>query len=161
MDKIHLKWIDDMTAAEAINLKEQLVDDPNLIFPLRFHERTGHSLPKSHSKVQELLTELLKYTEDKEMLINDSKTHAILFNRAKNYDFAPNLTIGNSGQLEVVDEILLLGVKIRSDLSWSSNTAFMCQKAFTRLWILRRLKALGVSRSVLLYVYFKQIRCIV
>ena len=37
----------------------------------------------------------------------------------------------------------------------------MCQKAYTRLWILRRLKALGVNKSVLLEVYVKQIRCIV
>ena len=95
------------------------------------------------------------------MLINESKTHVILFNKARLYDFEPKLTIGNSEQLEVVDEILLLGVKIRSDLSWSSNTSFMCQKAYTRLWILRRLKALGVNKSVLLEVYVKQIRCIV
>ena len=160
MDRIHLKWIDDMTAAEAINLKEHLIEDSNMIFPLKFHERTGHSLPKSQSKVQDLLTELVQYTEDNQMLINNSKTHAILFNKAKMYDFEPNLTIGNSENLEVVEEINLLGVKIRSDLSWKSNTVFMCQKAYARLWILRRLKALCVSKSVLLDVYFKQIRCI-
>ena len=160
MDNIHLKWIDDMAAAEAINLKENLVENPNQIFPLKYHERTGHTLPSSCSKVQGLLDELIQYTEEKQMVLNESKTHAILFNKAKMYDFEPTLTIGNSDQLKVVDEITLLGVKIRSDLSWNSNTTYMCQRAYTRLWILRRLKALGVSQSVLLDVYAKQIRCI-
>ena len=37
----------------------------------------------------------------------------------------------------------------------------MCGKAYSRLWILRRLKPLGVQQADLLNVYEKQIRCIV
>ena len=37
----------------------------------------------------------------------------------------------------------------------------MVKKAFTRLWILRRLKLLGASSDELLDVYQKQVRCIV
>ena len=36
----------------------------------------------------------------------------------------------------------------------------MVQKAYKRLWILRRLKILGASKDALLQVYTKQIRCV-
>ena len=85
----------------------------------------------------------------------------ILFNRAKKYDFTPNLTISDSLPLKVVEEIKLLGVVVSSDLSWAKNTKSMCAKAYARLWILRRLKPLGVSQSQLLDVYEKQVRCMV
>ena len=49
---------------------------------------------------------------------------------------------------------------VRSDLSWRSNTSNICQKAYARLWMLRRLKPLGASISDLLDVYEKQIRCV-
>jgi hypothetical protein len=53
----------------------------------------------------------------------------------------------------------MLGVQVRSDLSWRSNTVAMCQNAYARLWMLRRLKLLGASEVELLDVYDKQIRC--
>jgi len=47
-----------------------------------------------------------------------------------------------------------------TDLSWAPNTKALCRKAFSRLWIIRRLKRLNVSQANLLDVYEKQIRCI-
>ena len=93
----------------------------------------------------------MEYTNDHEMKINDSKTKAILFNNAVKSDFFPNLTL-NDTPLEVVEEIRLLGVMVSSDLSWRTNTATMCQKAYSRLWMLRRLKPLGASVDDLLDV---------
>ena len=55
-------------------------------------------------------------------------------------------------------EIRLLGVQVRTDLSWSSNTSAMCKAAYARLWMLRTLKPLGASNDELLDVYDKQIR---
>ena len=89
------------------------------------------------------------------------KNKVILFNNAVKYDFQPNLTLQNGSQLEVTDEIRLLGVQVRSDLSWSSNTTKICQAAYSRLWMLRRLKPLGASEAELLDVYDKQVRCMV
>ena len=73
----------------------------------------------------------------------------------------PKLTIEDSEPLELVDEMRLLGVIVSSDLKWRSNTTVMIKKAFSRLWILRRLKPLGASATELLDVYQKQVRCIV
>ena len=65
IDKIHLKFIDDMTAAESINLKEKLLPNPNSnpTRPLQFHECTQHILPKQNSQQQTLLDELKVYSD--------------------------------------------------------------------------------------------------
>ena len=54
----------------------------------------------------------------------------------------------------------LLGLIIRSDLKWTSNTKNIIARASKRLWILRRLKHLGAREEDLLEVYIKQIRCL-
>ena len=146
--RIHAKWIDDMTIAEAVNLKNCLIENNHQQQPVTFHERTGHFLPSEKSQVQTLLTEIFEYTKKNEMQINESKTNVMLFNRSKKFDFAPNLKIGDSGPLSVVEEVKILGMKIRYDLSWSSNTKMMCGKAYSIFWILRRSKFLGYVRFI-------------
>ena len=92
-----------------------------------FHERTGHKLPSDQSKLQGFLNDLLVYTKEHEMRINETKTNVILFNRAKKDDFLPKLTVGQSTVLNVVKEAKILGVKIQNDLKWNSNTTSICR----------------------------------
>ena len=66
--------------------------------------------------------------------------------------------LNNSKELEVVQEIKLLGVIIRNDLSWGPNTDYIVQKANKKLWCLRRLKKLGANTGDLMEVYTKQVR---
>ena len=83
----------------------------------------------------------------------------MVFNPCKSLGFKPKFTIeGNT--LETVEETRLLGLTIRSDMKWTSNTNNMVKKASKRLWVLRRLKFLGASYSDLIEVYTKQIRCV-
>ena len=72
MEKIHLKFIDDMTAAESINLREKLIKnpDPEPMRPLNYHDRTLHVLPKEASRLQTLLDDTSSYARDHEMRIN-------------------------------------------------------------------------------------------
>lgn len=95
------------------------------------------------------------------MIINKEKTKVMLFNNRKTYDFEPLLNLGSPQTLEVVDEIKLLGLIISSDLSWESNTSKMCQKAFTRMWMLRRLQGLGADQEDLLNTYKQQILSVI
>ena len=67
-------------------------------------------------------------------------------------------SLNNSKELEVVQEIKLLGVIIRNDLSWGPNTDYIVQKANKKLWCLRRLKKLGANTGDLMEVYTKQVR---
>ena len=62
--------------------------------------------------------------------------------------------------LDVVDEVKLLGLVITSDLKWTKNTESICKKGYSRLWMLRRLKALGADKDDLKEVYEKQVRSI-
>ena len=83
----------------------------------------------------------------------------MLFNPCKSIDFMPAMEVGGD-QLEVVDEIRLLGVKISSDLKWAKNTEEMVKRASNKLWILRRLKGLGAKKQVLVDIYIKHCRSI-
>ena len=42
-------------------------------------------------------------------------------------------------------------------MKWFDNTDYICQKEYSRLWILRRLKGLGASETEILDVYMKQV----
>ena len=158
---MHLKYVDDLTLAEAINLKNALIveNEMNRERPLRYHDRTEHLLPAGASQVQQQLSDLQEYAEANSMKINQGKTKVMLFNNARKYDFHPNLKVSQT-ELEVVEEMKLLGVVITSNLSWNANTKQIVSKAAGRLWLLRRLKNLGASHEQLLDVYNKQIRSI-
>ena len=125
MKRIHLKYIDDMTAAVSINLKKTLVPhpDPNPPKPLNYHARTGHIFPQQEDgELQSMMSDLKVYADEHEMVINKKKTKVIMFNQARDYDFPPEISVDTDENLEVVEELKLLGVLISSDLSWSANT---------------------------------------
>ena len=84
----------------------------------------------------------------------------MLFNPCKSKDFHPQFNLGEK-DLEYVEEMKLLGVLIRTDLKWHSNTEFMVNKAYKKLWMLKRLQILGASTSDILEVYTKQIRSLI
>ena len=158
-NELHLKYVDDLTLVEAINMQETLKSVPldSRQLPDNYHSRTGHSLPLKDSRVFSQLMKTHKKAENEKMKINFRKTKAMLFNPCKSLDFFPCMNV-NDKEIEVVDEIKLLGVTISSDLKWKSNTRNMVEKASKRLWIVRRLKNLGADQDSLVDVYVKQIR---
>ena len=124
-----------------------------------FHARTGHALPMKNSNVFNELLRTRDYAKANEMKINYKKTKVMIFNPCTSIDFMPELTLENN-ELEVVDEVRLLGLILRSDLKWTSNTENMVMKANKRIWILRRLKYLGAKDCDLIDIYLKQIRSV-
>ncbi len=56
------------------------------------------------------------------------KPNVMLFNTAIKTDFLPLIEISDSNQIEVVKEMKLLGIMIRSHLKWSSNTQNLVKK---------------------------------
>ena len=74
---------------------------------------------------------------------------------------APLMTLQqNSNQLDVVQEMRLLGVIVRSDMSSTSNTDHMVLKAYKKLWVMRRLQKMGTSGDELTDIYVKQVRSV-
>ena len=162
MMKTHLKYIDDLSFGAAINLKENLIvnPDPDLPLPLSFHERTRHLLPYENNVIQHEFDKLKTFANDRQMVINEDKTQAILFNTGRTHDFLPQIETESGEMLEVVEEVKLLGIVVRSDLKWHSNTKQLCKKGYDRLWMLRNLKKLGAAKSDLTDVYYKQCRSV-
>ena len=144
---IHMKYIDDLSLAESVNLKEALVVNPSPTHPLQYHDRTHHLLPTNTLQLQAELHNLEEYSHTHQMQINTEKTKVMIFNPARNFDGTPQLTLSDMGgqYLEVVEKFKLLGVIIRSDLKRQDNTDLICQKGYARLWLLRRLKGLGAD----------------
>ena len=93
------------------------------------------------------------------MKINYEKTKLMVFNPGISRDFLPRFNFNNR-ELEVVEETKLLGVILRNDLSWSSNTNYMVKRANKKLWSLKRLRKLGANNKDLVDVYCKQVRSI-
>ena len=109
--------------------------------------------------MQKQLQEIHDYATANEMKVNQKKSKVMLFNTARKNDFTPTISI-NDERLEVVDEMKLLGVKVSDDLKGDSNTKYITTKAYSRLWMLRRLKTLGASKTELVDCYLKQTRSI-
>ena len=81
------------------------------------------------------------------MLLNQIKTKTMIFNPLRNYDFSPEIMIKHGENIEVVEQHKILGQIKRSDLKTITNRESICKKAFKRMWILRRLKALGCPKN--------------
>ena len=76
--------------------------------------------------------------KNNDLKVNVAKSKMLLLSRN-------SMQFSETPVLPLVEELKILGITIRSDLSWSTNTRIMCGKAYSRLWILRRLKPLGVQ----------------
>ena len=159
MNVIHLKYVDDLTIAESVNMTTQLDSVPLVDRPLpdTFRARTGHKLKSDQSKVSDQLIEIQKYAKDNKMKLNVAKTKLILFNPLRSKDFMPEIEVENT-RVDLVDQVKLLGVVLTSNLSWSANTEFIIKRCNNKIWMLRRLKKLGADQQDLIDVYQKQIR---
>ena len=98
------------------------------------------------------LDALSEYCRQAKMSINRDKTKCMLFNKAKKYDFIPELCLSQDAKLEVVESMKLVGYQISSDLSTKANTKYIVGRAWKRMWVIRRLKALGACEADLLNV---------
>ena len=140
--KCKVKWIDDMTVCAAVDSRTLVPEDRQLPQPVPYHGRTGHRLPPPSNTLQLELDQLKVEMLDNKMSINTLKTKAMFCNTWRKYDMIPEL-------------LKLVGFMFRNDLKTCSNTSYIIKKAYKRMWIVRRLKALGASTQQLLDVLNK------
>ena len=150
-----------MTIAQSINLKNVLKTnlDKNWIKPPMKRDRHELTLPKDQNQIQTQLDQLCNYADENQMRLNNDKTKVMLFNPAKQWDFMPEIVVGGRN-LEVVEVYKLVGVQISSNLKWDENTDYITKKAYSRLWMIKRLKNLGLNTASLLEVFKMQIRSV-
>ena len=84
----------------------------------------------------------------------------MVFNMTKNWQFPPEMGFEGHNNLECVRKAKILGITISDDLRWNYNSKYIVDKAMGRVWILRRMKNLGLTNDVIYDVYIKEIRSI-
>ena len=158
-----VKWIDDLTILSSVNLKTEAIHQPDRMIPKpeTFHNRTGHILPQNNTLQMEVWA-LQKFASDHSMVVNPEKTKVAIFNPLHKIDIMPEICLEEgSPNIEVVEQVKLLGQIISSDMKTFPNTQNICNKAYARMWMVRRLKELGCPRAELLDILRQQVLSVV
>ena len=156
---MHALYIDDLSEAEAVELKRQLFNDPiQRPYPLNYHERTKHIFPAKSSLLQKRLLKVEDFTMQNHMKINEAKSKVMIFNKSRNFDFPPEFAFQNNEMLEVLEETRLLGLILTTDLRWQANTKSICIKTMSKMWLLRRMKVMKMEPELIFDYYLKEIR---
>ena len=144
VNEIHLKYVDDLSIAESINIKDQLLSVPleDRPQPDPYRARTGHMLNNETSKVLSKLSDIKNYADNNKMKINIKKTKLMVFNPSITKDFLPHFEVEGT-EIELVEQTKLLGVVMTFNLSWTANTDYIVERCNGKLWMIRRLKKLG------------------
>ena len=149
--RFQVKYVDDLTIAEAFNIQESVVENSDRPLPDNFHARLGQKLVPEKSLVYDEIRKVQDYAMDNEMKLNAKKSKFMLFNPTLNFDFIPEVTLENK-EIETQEEMKLLGLTLTNDLSWNSNTENMTKKAYSRLWMIKRLKKRGANLEDLIEI---------
>ena len=150
--------MDDLTFLETVLLTSVGVATYNLknhvSSSLPLHNQI---IPNENLKTQKNLDSIQKWTEDRQMVLNEKKTKNMIFNFSKTRQFTTDVKLKNE-TLEVVDETKLLGVYITSDLKWNRNTEQLVKDANKRMRVLHNAAKFTNNVNDLLVIYKTFIR---
>ena len=154
------KFIDDLSILEILNLLSIGLACYNCYNHVPSDVGIDHLyLDPRNTQSQEYLEKISNWTEKNQMKLNTKKSNYMLFNFSKNYKFNTRLALEGEN-LEQVHETKLLGLKIRDDLSWKSNTSELTRKAYSRMLIIKKLVQFDVPMDDLLHIYALYIRSV-
>ena len=101
--------------------------------------------------------QLLEFSSERQMKINSTKSCVMKICKSRTKAFPTEIKI-DENDLEVKKEMKVLGVILQPDLKWASNSAYICKKAYKNMWVIRRMKILGVDTFTMVDYYMKEIR---
>ena len=104
----------------------------------------GLYIDKNSLKTQNYIEKINDWSEDHKMVISKKKTKAMLFNFTQNYQFGTRLKLEDEN-IEIVNEMKLLGTVINSKLTWEDNCAYLIKKVNNRMILLRQILSFGVA----------------
>ena len=137
------KFVDDLSTLEVINLLNIGLSSFNM------HSQVPNDIPTHGQfiasqclKSQQYLNKLNNWAQSKQMLLSKTKTKAMIFNFTDNYKFTTRLDLQNE-QVEIVDEMKLLGCQINNTLSWDANCDMLIKKVNMRMQLLRSVWSFG------------------
>ena len=154
------KYIDDLSILEVIQLILNGISSYNVKQQVPSDMKIGNKFIHSDNlQTQGHLDKICKWTKENEMKINCTKSNYMIFNFSKNYQFNTRLHMENN-LLAQVRETKLLGVIIREDLKWHSNTASIVVRCYQRMMILRNLYTFSVPVADMVNIYCMYIRSV-
>ena len=127
---------------------------------MNYHERTGHVLPAQNNLLQHYILDTEIFVHENKLKINKKKTKTLSFIKSRKWDFPPEVTFSDGTAIENITHTKLVGVILSQDLRWERNTAYICEKARSKLWIIRRMANLGLDTHTLFDVYTKEVRSV-
>ena len=81
----------------------------------------------------------------------------MIFNFIHNYKFTTGFT-HDEGNIDVIDEVKLLGTIITNDLKWSKNTDYLVRKANARMRLLYIIVELNAPIEDMVKIHMNYIR---
>ena len=154
------KFIDDLSILDIINLTTPGLTSYNSKFQVPSDVAIDNEfLPMENTKSNDYLKEINSWTHENQMKINAEKSKFMVINFTDDYQFSTRLTIQDK-PLTQVSEAKLLGVLIRDDLSWKSNTHHTVKQAYKRMVILQKLSEFSMANDDLIDIYKIYIRSI-
>ena len=105
-----------------------------------------------YTPLQDHLNSLQAWTASNHVTINSNKTVVMQFSTSNTPVTPPAVTIGDH-TLQVVDSTKLLGVNLDRKLDWKLHVSLTIKSAAYKLYMLRRLKSLGMPQRELRSIF--------
>ena len=86
------------------------------------------------------------------MVISEKKTKAMLINFTNNYQFTTRLSMNNTN-IEVVNEMKILGTIITDKLKWDKNCDLIISKVNKRMLLLKKALSFGANREEMVHYW--------
>ena len=155
------KWVDDLSLLEMVNLITAGLSSYNFKNHVASDIGVDQSyLPSMHLQSQNYMDRIQKWTNDNKMRVNGKKTKLMIVNFTKNYQMSTRIYLEGE-LLQIVDETILLGCVITSDLKFHRNTEHMVKKAYARMTLLQKLYSFNIPTKDLVNIYILYIRSLV
>ena len=72
----------------------------------------------------------------------------MFYPKRRGIDFKPDVRLCGKS-LDVVEQHRLVGFILSDNMTWDANTESLVNRAYAKVWVLRRVKALGGSKKTL------------
>ena len=85
------------------------------------------------------------------MVISEKKTKAMIFNFTDKFQFTTRLQLKGKN-VEVVDQMRILGTVVKSDLSWDENCRVLIKKVNACIQLIRGVLSFGASKEEMVHL---------
>ena len=147
-----VKFMDDATVQEAVNLTTSLVPS---------NTSSAKILPKENTLIQTQLNELKQISDCREMTLNNEKTCLLIVNFSVNHQFEPQIQIpGCQKSLNILSETKILGYWLTEDMKTNRHIEHILKISYKRIWAISKLSKAGIHPKDIIHFFNVKIRSV-